>query len=400
MPRRAALTITLLACASATVPAAAGAKIAKGPAGKAFYSPPAKVVKGTHGSVIWARKLSGAPVLKGASANELLLYTSKSLAGKTIPVSGTVALPKGKAPKGGWPVVTFAHGTTGIADSCAPSRDTGKAPLTGYNTYIFPLLQSWLKKGYAVVRTDYEGLGTPGPHPYLIGTSEGRGVLDMVRAAHAYNGKISEKKVIISGHSQGGHAALWATALAPKWTPDLKIRGTVAFAPASQIGTQAAVIKSLGKGYEGLSGLAAMIIRGVDIASPGTHVSGIFNAKGKALYPQTLTKCLADLGKPTSFGGAAPKDYIRPDADVAPTLAAIKKYIDPQSLTIKTPLLIEQGLKDTTVLPALTGITVGDYRKRGIKVTYNTYKGLDHGGVTTAKAPQADATAYIAARLK
>jgi len=128
--------------------------------------------------------------------------------------------------------------------------------------------------------------------------------------------------------------------------------------------------------------------------------AGSLSSPATALYPQTLTKCLPDLGKKTSFGGAAPNEYVRPGADIAPTLAAIKKYVDPQFLTIKTPLLIEQGLADTTVLPSLTEITVGDYRKRGIKLTYHTYKGLDHGGVTTAKAPQADATAYIAARLK
>ena len=139
--------------------------------------------------------------------------------GKTVAVSGTVAVPKGKAPKAGWPVITWAHGTVGIADACAPSRVGTQA------NYDSPLLNRWLKAGFAVVRTDYEGLGTPGEHPYLIGVSEGRSTLDMVRAARKLDSSLG-KNVVIAGHSQGGHAALWAASLAKKFSPELKLRGT------------------------------------------------------------------------------------------------------------------------------------------------------------------------------
>ena len=134
----------------------------RGPAGAAFYTPPSPIPGKRHGDLIWSR-------------GKLVLFRSNAVSGAPIAVSGTVALPKGKAPKGGWPVITWAHGTTGIADQCAPSRLN--VPATS------PLQDRWLKAGYAVVNTDYEGLGTPGVHPYLIGTSEGRGVLDIVRAA-------------------------------------------------------------------------------------------------------------------------------------------------------------------------------------------------------------------------
>ena len=116
-------------------------------------------------------------MLKSAKSNRLLLYRSTATNGAAIAVSGTVAIPKGTPPKGGWPVISWAHGTTGIADACAPSRRDA------FGGYDHALLNRWLKAGYAVVRTDYEGLGTPGDHPYLIGVSEGRSVLDMVRAA-------------------------------------------------------------------------------------------------------------------------------------------------------------------------------------------------------------------------
>ncbi len=94
-----------------------------------------------------------------------------------------------------------------------------------------------------MVRTDYQGLGTPGTHEYLVGQDEGRSVLDIVRAARQVDSTLG-KKVIIGGHSQGGHAALWAAALAPKWTPELDVLGTVADAPASHVEQQASLIGS------------------------------------------------------------------------------------------------------------------------------------------------------------
>src|SRR3954453_7971858 len=221
-----AATLVLAAPAQAAVP--------KGPAGTAFYTP-SGAVPSKHGSPIWQRKLTGPAVLKSAKSNTLLLYSSTSTGGKAVPVSGTVSVPKGKAPKGGWPVVSWAHGTTGIADVCAPSIIGMPA------TYDQPLMNTWLKAGYAVVRTDYEGLGTPGEHPYLIGVSEGRSVLDMVRAARKLDGSIG-KRVVIAGHSQGGQSALFAGSLAKKWTPELTLRGTLAFAPVSHLSEQGSLL--------------------------------------------------------------------------------------------------------------------------------------------------------------
>src|SRR5215218_9150402 len=216
--RRLAIVLSLLLL-TAALPAAAEAKVRKGPGGLAFYTPPKPLPAGKHGALIWSRKLSGA-ALKGGAGNRLLLYRSTSATGKAVAVSGTLTVPKGKAPKGGWPVISWAHGTTGIADQCAPSRQGSEAIVN----YANPLLQRWLKAGYAVVRTDYEGLGAPGAHPYLIGTSEGRSTLDMVRAARKLNPDIG-KDLVIAGHSQGGQAALFAGSLAKRWTPELKLKG-------------------------------------------------------------------------------------------------------------------------------------------------------------------------------
>src|SRR5207244_7976793 len=122
------------AAALAIAPAAASAKTPTGPAGSAFYTPPAHTAATKHGAPIWARRLTGKAALKPAASNTLVLYRSTDAAGQPDAVSGTVTVPKGKAPKGGWPILTWAHGTTGIADSCAPSR----SPADPYTSYVYP----------------------------------------------------------------------------------------------------------------------------------------------------------------------------------------------------------------------------------------------------------------------
>ena len=105
--------------------------------------------------MIWARAIRSP--LGAAGKAYLVLYRSTGLDGKPIAVSGTVQLPKGRAPARGWPVVSWAHGTTGIADRCAPSR------VPAYSSYVYPEFNAWLRAGYALASTDYEGLGTPAP---------------------------------------------------------------------------------------------------------------------------------------------------------------------------------------------------------------------------------------------
>jgi pimeloyl-ACP methyl ester carboxylesterase len=359
-----------------------------GPSGLKFYSPK-RLPAGPHGTLIWERPFKGVAALKGAT-NSLVLYKQVGVSGKPVAVSGIVSVPKGTAPKGGWPVVTWAHGTTGIAPQCAPSRDTG--PSSGaYTTDIgtAPLFNTWIKDGYAVVRTDYEGLGGPGVHPYLIGRSEGDGVLDIVRAARQLDPAVSNR-MIIAGHSQGGHAALWAASLAPRYTPDLQLLGTVPFAPQSHTAVEATLFKNLT--ITSLTGLSAMIVRGLQVAYPSQNVSALLSPAALKLYPQTLTTCLGGLDKPDSFGSLPLNQLFSPSADETTEIKDLKAN-DPDALKIKGPVLIEQGLADTTVIPTFDQQLSQELAKNGAKVTYHTYPGVTHGGVIVAGAK--DATAFL-----
>jgi pimeloyl-ACP methyl ester carboxylesterase len=389
--------LAVLAAACAAPAAASAAKVPTGPSGVKFYSAPKKLPGKTHGDVIRARRLRGAPALKSASANWLVLYRSTTATGKPIAVSGTVAIPKGKAPKGGWPVLSWGHGTTGTADQCAPSRDSASSPAHAYIDYAYPALNRFLKAGYAVVQTDYQGLGVPGvTHQFLVGVPEGRSVLDMVRAARELDPRLS-KRVALAGHSQGGQAVLYAASLAPKWTPELKVGGTVAFAPVSHLSEQAALIPAL-TSPSNLSAYAGAILRGIDLAVPAAHLSSLLSATGTKLYPQTLTKCQAQLTAKSSFGGVAPADLMKPGADLKRLEKALAAKDDVEAVRIKTPVQIDQGTADTTVFPNFTDALVQEFEGRQNPTTYLKYDGVTHGGVVDAA--QANALTFLDTRVR
>jgi pimeloyl-ACP methyl ester carboxylesterase len=245
------------------------------------------------------------------------------------------------------------------------------------------------------VRSDYEGLGTPGVHPDLIGESEAHAILDMVRAAHAFTPALNLRRVALAGHSVGGHGVLWATARAPVYTPELKIRATVAFAPASHIGEQGAALHTLTTPHGDLGAVTAVITRGAEAAYPQLHLSRLLSARGAALYPDALTGCLPALAA-GPFNGVAPADLVKPDADLT-TLVALLSANDQDELAFHTPVRIEQGAVDPVVFAAFSDQLAAGYASRGLPVTYKRYPGVDHFGLVRAAA--VDSTAYLKQRL-
>jgi acetyl esterase/lipase len=196
------------------------------------YAVPDPLPPGEPGDPIHIEALPAPASEPGASAWRVL-YHSRSLEGDDIAVSGFIMRPPGDPPPGGFPVLAFGHGTTGTADECAPSAN---------DPTDHPLVQPLLDAGYVIAATDYEGLGTPGLHPYLVGQSEGRGILDAARAAGGLDDVDAGSDVVVWGHSQGGHAALFAGEIAPAYAPDLAVAGVVAFAPVGDLALIAPVV--------------------------------------------------------------------------------------------------------------------------------------------------------------
>jgi acetyl esterase/lipase len=193
----------------------------------AFYRASPSVIAGPPGSLVRQQIIDGAPL--GATAYRVL-YRSTGLDEKPIAVSGVVIVPQGDPSPGGRPIVAWAHPTTGIAPRCAPSLAI----------FLFQQIQglrSFVRAGYVVAATDYPGLGTAGPHPYLVGISEARAVIDSVRVAGTLPGAGGSRKFVVWGHSQGGHAALFAGMIAKTYAPELDLAGVAAAAPATDLVT-------------------------------------------------------------------------------------------------------------------------------------------------------------------
>jgi hypothetical protein len=140
-----------------------------------------------------------------------------------------------------------------------------------------------------------------------------------------------------------------------------------------------------------------MISRGLDLARPALNIPSLFSDKATALLPRLDTDCLGQLTAQNEFGGLAPAEVFRADADLGPVAPALDAEDDAENLTIRSAVRIEQGTADTTVLPPFTDQTVQALKGRGTPVVYKTYPGVDHGSIV-AKA-QADATSWIRSRL-
>jgi acetyl esterase/lipase len=193
----------------------------------AFYRAPASEAAGAPGTLVRQETIDGAPL--GATTYRVL-YRSTGLNGKPILVSGVVIVPPGDPPPGGRPIVAWAHPTSGIVPRCAPSLAI----------FLFEQIQglrSFVRDGYVVAATDYPGLGTEGPHPYLVGVSEARAVIDSVRVAAQLPGAGDGNKFVVWGHSQGGHAALFTGIIAKDYAPELELLGVAAAAPATDLTT-------------------------------------------------------------------------------------------------------------------------------------------------------------------
>jgi acetyl esterase/lipase len=369
--------LAVTACIATAAPAAS--------AQTDFYQAAASELPGRPGTLIRQEPSTRAPL--GATAYRVL-YRSTGLHGEPIAVSGTVIVPAGPQPPGGWPVVAWAHPTSGIVPICAPS-------LAVFKFEQIQGLRDMLRHGYVVTATDYPGLGTPGPHPYLVGVSEGRAVLDSVRAAENLVGE-SGAPVAFWGHSQGGQAVLYAASLAHSYAPDLHLVGVAAAAPATDIGT----------------------LMQDDEATPG----------GKNLLAMTLWSWSRVYGAPMDSlidPAALPtidklaQSCLESPIDVRPrkrdAMALQKRFLavaDPTAVepwrtllarnTIGTlppsiPIFIAQGEDDQTVRPQVTQSYVSRLCAAGSRVSLMLMPGVGHG--TAAMKSTLAAVGWIADRF-
>ena len=217
--------VLLVALAGAAVSAAIN-RASPGAPG-AFYSAPTSLPQGPPGTIIRSEVIDG---FHAGATTYRVLYKSTGYDGRPTAVSGFIVAPNGPAPTTGRKVLAYTHGSVGVASNCAPSlASPEKQPL------FLEGGAALLAAGYVIASSDYQGLGTPGPHPYLVGDSEAMNELDAVRAAHNLAQAHAGTDFAVWGHSQGGQAALFTGQLATTYAPELHLVGVAAGGPVPDL---------------------------------------------------------------------------------------------------------------------------------------------------------------------
>ncbi|MGF2879412.1 alpha/beta hydrolase [Acinetobacter johnsonii] len=340
--------------------------------------------------------------LANASASKsLVTYKMLGVDDAEVDATTLVFTPKTVPPVNGWPIVVWAHGTTGVADKCAPSAlGLGQTA---------ELIESLLDEGYVVVAPNYEGLGASGNHPFLNLRSEAFSITDAVVAARKYlkdqlGKKVSDQWASI-GHSQGGHAVLGAAQYASR--AQLNYKGTVAIAPASNlasiltIGEQQASTLPLNYQIQMLAQLdtyTALIVAGMQGHNKSVTYNEVFKNDTVILAPIAEAECSSTVGVQlgtamsiyaagngqgslTGYGRLQSGFMSIPVIDTF-----LKKESQPGLAPLNKKVFIYQGEADTTVPKAATDLLIASMKANGTSasnIQYTTSAAWDHGTVYT-----------------
>jgi acetyl esterase/lipase len=337
-----------------------------------------------NGQLIRSEAMAGAP---DAATAYRILYRSEGLHGEPIAVSGVVIVPAEPSTMTGRPIIAWAHPTTGVVPVCAPS-------LARVFFESIQGLHEMLQQGYVVAATDYPGLGTAGPHPYLVGLSEGHAVLDSVRAARSMTG--SGPAFAVWGHSQGGHAALYTGILAADYAPELKLVGVAAAAPATDLGA----LLADDRGTTGGTNVTAMTLWSWSQIY-GAPLAGVVTSQGMSAMEALAHECIEryfDVITRRGPSKALARSFLKVEniSDVEPWRSLLRTN-SPGTLPTRIPIFLAQGTDDTLVLPAVTRSYMQELCEAGSPVQWHPIEGVGH--LFVARDSASAAIAWIGARF-
>jgi acetyl esterase/lipase len=361
--------------------------LAKGDHIKPFYAVTDQELKGSPGSLIRAEPwdLHTAYWVRAFR----ILYRSTGLDGQPIAVSGAVIIPQFPVPAGGRPIVAWAHPTTGVAVKCAPS-------LSDDIIGSIPGVTDMIPRGYVIVATDYPGLGTVGPHPYLVGVSEGRAILDSVRAVRSLLAAETRNRFAVWGHSQGGHAALWAGELARSYAPELELAGIAAAAPATEL----AALFDLDDNETAGKILASMALVSWSEVFGG-ELQSVLLATAIPVADKIGRDCINSVSRAIGVEFAEhplEKHFLKADPTETEPWKSLMVRNTPGKGRTGAPLFIAQGSDDKIVRPKITRDFVSRLCSEGEHVTLSEFPQADHGLI--ARKSASSAIAWIDARFR
>ena len=303
-----------------------------------FYTVPEPLPGDRHGQLLRFQQVE--PSLHPDSTTWRIMYRSESVAGDPIAVTGVAVVPDGEAPAQGRRLLTLSHGTTGIADECAPSKNPGSELI---------LMGPAVEAGWLVAMTDFEGLGTPGRHPYLVGESEGRSTIDAILAAAELPGAEAGDQLAIAGYSQGGHGALWANEVAQRWAPELQVVGTFAGAPATELDVILGAAPHLP-----VAGFAYMIVAGFGAAYDEADPALFLTPAGLDELDIVDEVCGGQII--ANFAGTAPGDLVLAEGPASDPWKRLAAENNPGQVRTDAPILIIHSAKDQVVPAVLSEI--------------------------------------------
>jgi len=375
----------VVSAASAGTEAPAAATVLPAPSGDAFYDPPSPLPSGSPGDLIWYRT-SASPV-SGASAWQIL-YLSTTAQGAPTAVSGTVIVPTTAAYDGVRPVVAYAAGTQGWGPQCAPSEE-----IAAGNFDEEFAVNNLLAKGWAVVVTDYPGLGTPGPEEYNVGIPEGYAVLDSLRAATRLPdaGLSASAPMGIEGYSQGGGAGGWAAQEHATYAPDLNLKGVA-------IGGTPANLQAVASNINGtvffafLAGTAS----GFSAAYPSLDLNASLTSAGQTAIAQLNTMC--QIPALVTYADKTIQDYtvggVNPISD--PAWQAALNANNLGGIKPDLPVFETHGLLDEVIPYSVEQTLHNQWCAMGVTDQLTGYVG-DH--VLTALEDQTDVVNWLDGRF-
>lgn len=347
--------------------------------GSAFYKAPDPLPEGSPGDIIRTEEIA-AP--EGARAWRIL-YLSETVDDKSVAVSGFVVAPKdpGDSKR---PILAWAHGTLGLADKCAPSKQDD-----AYTSV--PALQRFLDAGYVIAATDYQGLGGPGLHPFFVGESEAKGILDSARAARNIKQTNASSDIALLGNTEGGNGVLFGGQIADSYAPELDVKGVASGTPSGSLDQLYGSVSQLG----GFVGFVVMGIYGFAAGYPDqVRVSEILTEEGLQQSGIVEKECANEIA--AALTQPVEELVARSPLEVEPWPQLIAENT-PGNVPTPEPILLFQGDSDLLVLLSTTQELVTQLCSQGDTVELKTFRGSDNETVLTDAAN--DYVSWIADRF-